>query len=305
MITNDNKNEQNFTCKKCDYVTSKKYNFERHIKSKKHICSKMITKTSKNEQTTFLDKNLYVNIGTDHKQCEGCGKKYKYNSGISRHRNICIILNNGTNYLANNTNNTNNNNNNEIIHTLINENKKLQDKVMELASQPRIINHTNNNQKTFNVIQFLNHDCKDAMNLSDFIKNLVVTFDDIEKIEEHGYLKSVKNSLMHSLHMMEQNKRPIHCTDTKRKQFYVKDENVWNKDVDQSQINKVFLDYNNFQLVKFSEWKKENPDWISDGKKQDKVNKITKELTSLYSDKNDKLKQKLLNDIIDVTAIDK
>ena len=176
---------------------------------------------------------------------------------------------------------------------------------MELASQPRIINQTNNNQKTFNVIQFLNHDCKDAMNLSDFIKNLVVTFDDIEKIEEHGYLKSVKNSLMHSLHMMEQNKRPIHCTDTKRKQFYVKDENVWNKDVDQSQINKVFLDYNNFQLVKFSEWKKENPDWISDGKKQDKVNKITKELTSLYSDKNDKLKQKLLNDIIDVTAIDK
>lgn len=256
----------------------------------------MVTKTSKNEQTIALDKKNDPVATTDHKQCEGCGKVYKYISGLSRHRNKCVKLNNKSGYLADN---------NDIIHTLLNENKKLQDKVMELANQPRIINQTNNNQKTFNIIQFLNHDCKDAMNLSDFIQNLVVTFDDIEKIEEHGYLKSVKDSLIHSLHMMEQNKRPIHCTDTKRKQFYVKDENVWNKDINQSQINQVFLDYNNYQLVKFSEWKKENPDWISNDKKQDKVNKITKELTSLYSDNNDKLKQKLLNDIIDVTIIDK
>ena len=192
-----------------------------------------------------------------------------------------------------------------IVHTLIDENRELQNKLIEMAKEPRIIHQTNNNQKTFNIIQFLNNDCKDAMNLSDFIQNLVVTFADLEKIEEHGYLKGIKDSLVASLHNMEQTKRPIHCTDIKRKQFYVKDENEWNKDHQCGKINDALSLYNNSQLKTLFKWKQKNPHWIDNQKHQTKVNILTKEITSIYSMDGEKMKNKLMNHISEATTIDK
>ena len=162
----------------------------------------------------------------------------------------------------------------------------------------------NNNQKTINIIQFLHEDCKDAMNLSDFLRNLVVTFNDLEQIEEHGYLSGIKQSLIESLNQMDKTKRPIHCTDVKRKQFYVKDDNNWVKESSQNKINNAISLYNTNQLKTLSEWKKQNPEWIDDDKKQNKINKLNRELTSLYSDEDGKrLKNKILNELGNVTLI--
>ena len=44
-------------------------------------------------------------------------------------------------------------------------------------------NTTNNNQ--FNLQVFLNEDCKDAINFSDFINQILVSFEDLENQAEY------------------------------------------------------------------------------------------------------------------------
>jgi hypothetical protein len=276
---------EEYYCKKCEFHTIDLWKWKNHIITEKHNISV--------KQKVF--------------QCE-CGKRYKHKSSLCRHKVKCQLDTSGCEIVEQSTTSVTLQSNNEftnIVHTLIEENRELQNKLIEMAKEPRIIHQTNNNQKTFNIIQFLNNDCKDAMNLSDFIQNLVVTFADLEKIEEHGYLRGIKDSLVASLHNMEQTKRPIHCTDIKRKQFYVKDENEWNKDHQCGKINDALSFYNNSQLKTLLEWKQKNPHWIDNQKHQTKVNILTKEITSIYSMEGDKMKNKLLNHISEATTIDK
>jgi hypothetical protein len=281
-MTND---LEEYYCKKCKFHTTDLWKWKNHLVTEKHNISV--------KQKVF--------------QCE-CGKRYKHKSSLCRHKMKCKIDASECAIVEQPSNSVTIQSNDEftnIVHTLIEENRELQNKLIEMAKEPRIIHQTNNNQKTFNIIQFLNNDCKDAMNLSDFIQNLVVTFADLEKIEEHGYLKGIKDSLVASLHNMEQTKRPIHCTDIKRKQFYVKDENEWNKDHQCGKINDALSFYNNSQLKTLFEWKQKNPQWIDNQKHQTKVNILTKEITSIYSIEGEKMKNKLLNHISEATTIDK
>lgn len=273
------KKKYNFICKRCNYSTDHLCKWNIHILTDKHLQNKVFV-------------------------CN-CGKHYKHRSSLSRHQITCKFTleeseNENESIVVHDSNTLTN-----VIHTLIEENRELQNKLVDMAKEPRIINQTNNNQKTFNIIQFLNNDCKDAMNLSDFIKNLVVTFEDLEKIEEHGYLKGIKDSLIKGLHTMEQTKRPIHCTDIKRKQFYVKDENEWNKDQHCDKINSALTEYNNNQIKALANWKEQNPDWIGNQDQQTKVNVLMKEITSIYTNDGDKVKVKLLNHISEATTIDK
>ena len=187
-----------------------------------------------------------------------------------------------------------------LVYNLIEENKQLQNNLIEIARQPKIINN-----KTFNIINYLNTECKDAINLTEFIQNLAVTFEDLEMIEANGYLTGVKQSLIDNIHKMEETKRPIHCTDIKRKQFYVKDENVWNKDMGEQKINKVINHYNNKQLETLSKWKMNNPDWIEEERSQNKVNKINHEIGSLYCEDGTKMKNKIINQLSEITLINK
>ena len=77
MITNDNKktpkNPKKFYCKKCDFVSSNKKDYSRHLLTRKH---KKPQKTPKNPN--------FVEF-----KCEFCNKIYKFKSGLSRHRKKC------------------------------------------------------------------------------------------------------------------------------------------------------------------------------------------------------------------------
>ena len=60
-----------FYCKFCNYSTSKFYNYNKHLQTIKH---QRITMDNKKEGSNFI--------------CE-CGKYYKYNSGLSKHKKNC------------------------------------------------------------------------------------------------------------------------------------------------------------------------------------------------------------------------
>ncbi len=53
----------------------------------------------------------------------------------------------------------------------------------------------------------------------------------------NGFVKSIQNTFVKQLKGMEQTKRPIHCTDKKRKTIYIKEEDEWNKDANHTQMN--------------------------------------------------------------------
>ena len=288
-------NSHTFFCKSCNYKTHKRYNYERHCESSRH---KRIR--SKENRCTICEKEFKHIIGlkshysiSHNLKFDGKNiKKEKHGNEMDDFKSIII------NIMQENQ---------DIQDKLIKENRDLQEKLIEIAKEPRIINQTNNNQKTFNIIQFLNHECKDAMNLTEFIENLVVTFEDLEKIEEQGYFSGVKDSLIQSIQNMETNKRPIHCTDTKRKHFYIKDENVWNRDNGNMRIENAVTQFNTNQLKTLHSWQKNHPDYLNEQGKQDKVNTLMKEITSLYTDdgKGDRVRKKIMNEISHATFIDK
>ena len=92
------------------------------------------------------------------------------------------------------------------------------------------INNVNSHNKVFNISLFLNEDCKDAMNMSDFIESIQLSIEDLEKIGSEGQTQALSNILTDRLNDLEVVKRPVHCSDPKKDIIYVKDEGKWEKE---------------------------------------------------------------------------
>ena len=96
-------------------------------------------------------------------------------------------------------------------------------------AQQTVYNNCNNqNNMTINV--FLNEQCKDALNLTDFVQNIKVTLEDLQYTKDNGFVDGVTNIITKQLQDLKPTERPIHCSDKKRLQFYVKDDDKWEKD---------------------------------------------------------------------------
>jgi hypothetical protein len=94
-----------------------------------------------------------------------------------------------------------------------------------------ITNNTNNSHnKTFNLQFFLNEQCKDAMNIMDFVNSVTLQLSDLESVGKLGYVEGISNIMIKKLTEMDIYKRPVHCSDAKRETLYVKDNNMWEKE---------------------------------------------------------------------------
>lgn len=92
-------------------------------------------------------------------------------------------------------------------------------------------NNTNSNNKTFNVNMFLNNECKDAITLMDFVKNIQIENEDIFYAKEHGFAEAMIRVLENGLKNYDIKERPLHCTDTKRETMHIKNESGWHKEI--------------------------------------------------------------------------
>ena len=226
--------QPSYRCDCCDYTCSRKSDYAKHILSKKHsITYKCLHNGSEKSQKKYM--------------CE-CGKEYKFRQSLHTHNKVCIIKNN--NYIVND-NNANIDSSFNDIKLLTNlvldvvksnnelqkqnqdfqkQNQELQKQVLEICKNGMNINHINSHNKTFNLQFFLNEECKDAMNLQDFVESVQLQMTDLEKIGELGYVEGVSKFIMGKLNETEIHKRPVHCSDAKRETLYVKDDNVWTKE---------------------------------------------------------------------------
>lgn len=144
---------------------------------------------------------------------------------------------------------------------LLEQNKQ----VCEIISKGQIGNtinsHNTTNKNKFNINLFLNEQCKDAMNIMDFVNSLQLQLSDLERVGEIGYVKGISNILVKNLKELDVYKRPIHCSDLKRETMYVKDENMWEKEGGKNEkLTKMIQHVAHKNVKQIPEWQKENPD---------------------------------------------
>jgi hypothetical protein len=145
---------------------------------------------------------------------------------------------------------------------LIEQNGKLQEQLVSLSKEKNIVNNIVNNTNNFNLNIFLNEKCKDALNISDFIRSLKITLDDLMYTKNKGLVEGITNVMIRGLRQLDVYKRPIHCTDTKRETMYIKDCEKWEKDDNHDKIKNTIVKIANKERNMISAWVDENPDWF-------------------------------------------
>jgi len=145
------------------------------------------------------------------------------------------------------------------------ENNELQKQLIDTIKQYKTIttnttnNITNNNQR-FNLNFFLNEQCKDAMNMDEFIQSLQLEISDIEETGRLGYVQGISRIFMNKLSELDMYSRPLHCTDLKRETLYIKEDNRWEKDNENKDKLKCIVErvaHRNHDLL--PEWQYNNP----------------------------------------------
>ena len=231
-----------FHCETCDYNCCRKYDFDKHLSTRKH---KML-----------INANISIPESDKIHFCE-CGKSYKQMPSLSRHKKTCTFINEETE-------NNNGVNNEKLVEKLLEDNAEMRSLIKEII--PKIGNSTNNSNNNtncnnkFNMNFFLNETCKDAMPLLEFINNLKLSVEDLDNTGKEGLVKGLTDIITKGLNELDITKRPIHCSDIKRETLYIKDEDKWIKDdKDKSMVShairKVKRDADKF----FPKWLEQHP----------------------------------------------
>jgi len=152
------------------------------------------------------------------------------------------------------------------------------------------------NKKITNINLFLNTECKDAITLSEFVKQIVITDDDVLQIKERGYAESVTKLLQNALKEYDIHNRPIHCSDVKREVLHVKDDEGWKKETPQGEstnIDKAFRQISTKQSRKVIDFYK---DVSNESEEKLAMMHIVSKATG---SENEKSKKKIIKNLVD------
>jgi len=261
---------QKLSCVICDYVSYRKKDFNKHLLTMKHINN--VQQCNYDANNIKLPQTPQIIPQAKQYSCV-CGKMYVDNSGLWRHKKKCDqqlptckivepkieekiepkIEEKPLDIFDKEM----------LIIQLLKQNQELQQSLIELAKKS--INITNNNtnnshNKTFNLQIFLNEECKDALNISEFVSSIKVELDDLEATGRLGYVEGVSRIMNKNLKKLDINKRPIHCSDLKREVLYIKNDDQWTKEEETKPILKKAIKQVAFENIKkIGEWRQNHP----------------------------------------------
>lgn len=330
-------------CKDCDYITSKKGNFDKHLSSSKH-CSRTILNARSKKATK---SSQFV--------CKFCKKEYAARNSCWYHEKQCLdnpsnkpvalvetapvkvikklpssdtitisiselcktAGNEGGEFslslqdmvpcMLSHFKRQNEEHQKEqkmVVQELLNQNKELMNTIREMT--PRIGNNNvvnTTNNTQFNLNVFLNEECKDAIKLSDFVKSLNITVADLEFTKTNGIVEGVSSIIVNNLKGMDVHKRPIHCTDMKRETMYIKNDE-WEKDDKLEHVRKFIYLTSCYQTRVIQDWMAVHPGWESNEKMQIEYLNLCKELYKNI-EKDEAAQKKILKGFIKEVQIDK
>lgn len=292
-----------FFCKKCNYSTCKKSSWNKHIKTKKH-CRKVaqnVRKVSKkvakkvahkkfvcefcgkkySHRSTLSTHKKTCNVKKEIEEIEELKEIQKeeevknLKSEIAELKSIMkdMILSQkdiiGSQKVFSETQKVMTEAQKDIMDSQINRDNAIV-KLAEtkaISTSQTVYNNCNNRNMTINV--FLNEQCKDALNLTDWVQNIKVTLEDLEYTKDNGFVDGVTNIITKQLRDLKPTERPIHCSDKKRLQFYVKDNNEWTKDTNNKKLDETLRDVKLKLPKSLTEWEKMNPTYKNDPKLMD------------------------------------
>jgi len=292
-----------YCCNICDFKSSEKWRYIRHISTLKH---QKETKEDKMDDAKSCIQ--YV--------CK-CGKEYKYRQGLWKHQKNCTV--NSNEIVSSKYNLTDNEFTKEMFIMLLQQNSEFKEliieqnnKMLELTKNSNFItnninNTTNNNNQSFNMNIFLNEQCKDALNIGEFVNTLPLTLEDLENTGRVGYVKGITDIVLRGLKDMDIHKRPIHCSDLKREVMYVKDNDVWHKDEENIKIKKAIQNIGTRNYKQVKEWIEKYPEAkdINTKKHEQYVCIRLKCTGGSDREEDDKLHRKILSNIAKVIHINK
>ena len=301
MILDDILEDENvyMRCDVCNYETRYRSDINRHMLTIKH---KRNMSKIKMETDNSLQKYECI-----------CGKKYKYSSGLSRHKKECEEC--GEQHETNQA----------IIRQMLEiqttqnqyiiERMDRQDELIQRTLERQIVNNigvqnvqnVQNNHFCLNI--FLNETCKNAMDLDDFVDSIEVGIEDIERMERLDYASGISKLIVDKLNQATVTGRPLHCTDSKRETIYIKIKANWQKADDNLKtrfVNAIKkIAQKNMKAINL--WIKQNPEWNDPSSKaNDKYLKIVSNSMSGATEEEQKFNMdKIVKNIIREVKIDK
>jgi len=286
------KNAEIFSCESCQFTCVKLSEWSRHIATRKHLakgpekrqeyvctkCNITCCKLSKWSRHILTAKHLNDNktpMSEKRFACSKCKKEYKSQSSVKYHESKCThvetqyvsIIDRLINENAELRNlivvqtKTVSETMNKTIETIMLQNNESMNKIIETCKPVNnTINQTNNK---FNINVFLNETCKNAMNFSDFVNNIQITYEDLENNARLGFVNGISKIFLDNLNQLDISERPIHCTDVKRETMYIRDDNTWKKQTDDQILQKAIQAVSYKSMGKLAKWKEENPDYTN------------------------------------------
>jgi hypothetical protein len=299
------KSRQDFYCQSCDYTCSKQSDYNKHLTTRKHL------------------RATNINVLSTKYSCDLCCREYKDRSGLWRHKKICLGVSN-TDVVPEREPSIEVTHDPDVIVELLKqnqefklllveqqeENKALQNKLLEAVKEGKTFNtncnNTTNNNK-FNLNFFLNEQCKDAMNISDFINNMILSVDDLKNTGKLGYIDGITKIFADKLRELDTHNRPMHCTDLKRETLYIKNNNEWAKETEDKRSMKTAIEcVANKNLNNLNNWKEENPNHEVMDSNEDKefVQIMTNSLGGMGVDR-EKNKQRIIKNVMKEVIVEK
>ena len=247
-----------------------------------------------------------------------CGKTYVNNSGLWKHMKKCdyskkyckdhLQLPTVAAVVSNEPLT-------QAIMSMMKQNQEFQAQLLEIAKEGKQIIHNNtttnnvnkNTTNNFNLNVFLNEQCKDALNMMDFIKSLRLQLTDLEETGRLGHSDGISRIFVNGLKVLDINKRPIHCSDLKREILYIKEGNVWEKDNEnKTLIKRAINQVENKNISQIPLWVKAHPE-CADGSSRENTKYLKMVMQSTGGDltNGDNNINKIIKNIAKETMIDK
>lgn len=297
------KSIMNFYCEQCDYKCSKKSDFNKHLSTAKHL------------RTTNDYENVATNI------CSNCKKQYSCRQNLYRHKLKCVkkspkvakdkyenteviieqsvqspdTVNTMMELLKQNQ---------EFKELIVEQNKQL----IEIAQKPTTTNNTINNNQKFNLQVFLNEQCKDAINMSEFLENMTLDMEDLTETGRLGYVGGISRILVNKLQELDIYKRPLHCTDLKRETLYIRDNDVWEKENNSKETMKKLVNkVANKNCKTMRQWTEEHPNYTEmDTPENQEFMKLSDAVLGGFGEQESKLfRDKVIRSVIKEVMINK
>ena len=305
-----------FFCEECQYKTNNKKDYIKHLGTSKH--SNETNETLENPQ--FIPKCIPKCIPNINHKCD-CGIVFNSRTTLWRHKKTCITKPEELNEPneGNPPNQDDDSDSKNIIKMMkmqIIENQEMRALIIELLKKETISNNINNNinnisncnNQSFNLNFFLNEQCKDAMNIDEFVDSIKMNLSDLENFAHLGYADGVTNIFSKGIKELGVHLRPIHCSDSKRETLYIKNNDEWIKETDDKPLIIKAIKKVAFKNIKqINEWVKENPACKDPRtKKFDQYNKIVMNAMSGVTEEEQKNNiEKIVKNVTKSVAIEK